>query len=203
MPAAKPAPLKLQADFPPPTYADWRQVVEAELKGVPFEKKLVTRTYEGITLQPIYRREDIAELPHVHSMPGFAPFVRGRKASGYLTESWEVSQEVFNSSPAEFNTAARAYLGRGLTGLNIVLDLATRNGQDPDTAAAGEVGAGGLSVATVADLARALDGIDLNKVSLLVRSGASALPFAALLVALRRQQTKAARRHPRLFPRAE
>lgn len=186
--ASKLAPLKLQADFPPPTYADWRQVVEAELKGVPFEKKLVTHTYEGITLQPIYRHEDIAELPHVHSMPGFAPFVRGRKASGYLTESWEVSQEVFHSSPAEFNTAARAYLGRGLTGLNIVLDLATRNGQDPDTAAAGEVGAGGLSVAAVADLAKALDGIELNKVSLLVRSGASALPFAALLVALRRQQ---------------
>jgi methylmalonyl-CoA mutase len=189
--AAKPAPLNVAADFPPPTYADWRQLVEAELKGVPFEKKLVARTYEGIALQPIYRREDVADLPHVASLPGFAPFVRGRKASGYLTQSWEVSQEIFNSSPAEFNTAARAYLGRGLTGLNIVLDQATRNGQDPDTAAAGEVGAGGLSVATLADMAKALDGVDLEKVPLLVRSGASALPFAALLVALCQKQGKA------------
>ena len=32
----------------------WRQTVEAELKGVPFEKKLVTRTSEGIALQPLY-----------------------------------------------------------------------------------------------------------------------------------------------------
>lgn len=182
-PGAKIPALRLQGDFPPPTYADWRKIVDAELKGVPFEKKLVTRTYEGIALQPIYRREDVAHLPHATSMPGFAPFVRGTKASGYLTHTWDVSQEIFDSSPAEFNTTARACVGRGLAGLNIVLDKATRNGQDPDVAVEGEVGAGGLSIAMVSDLSKAFDGIDLAKTSLFVRSGASGLPFAALLAA--------------------
>ena len=40
------------------TYADWRVAVEQELKGGSIEKKLVTRTPEGIDVQPLYRRED-------------------------------------------------------------------------------------------------------------------------------------------------
>src|SRR5690242_15790681 len=85
---------KLPAEFPPVTYEDWRKVVEAELKGAPFDKKMFTATYEGIRLRPIYRREDAAGLPHVNSFPGFAPFVRGSRASGYLKQPWDVSQEI-------------------------------------------------------------------------------------------------------------
>ena len=179
-----------QPAFLPVTYEDWRKLVEAELKGAPFDKKMVTATYEGINLKPIYRREDIKDLPHAGSFPGFAPFVRGATASGYFKKSWDISQEISVSSPTEFNNAARNYISRGLTALNMVLDTATRNGQDPDWARPEEVGSGGLSIATVEDLDRALDGIDLEKTSLLVRSGASAMPFAALLVALARKRKK-------------
>jgi methylmalonyl-CoA mutase len=70
------------------------------------------------------------------------------------------------------------------------LDHATRNGQDPDWAKPGEVGLGGLSIATLDDLSRALEGIDLDTTSLFVRSGASALPFAALLIALAKRKKK-------------
>src|SRR5579862_3230840 len=95
------SPLKTQSaespllkDFSPVSYDDWRKLVEAELKGVPFEKRMFTATYEGITLKPIYRREDIANQPHVNSFPGFAPFVRGTSASGYLRQPWAISQEI-------------------------------------------------------------------------------------------------------------
>ena len=175
---------KLLAEFPPVTYADWRKLVETELKGAPFEKRMCTATYEGITLQPLYRREDMVNLPHVNSLPGFAPFVRGTSAGGYVKQPWAVSQEMIFSSPSEFNLAARNSLGRGLNALNMVLDKATRDAHDPDSAKPGEVGSGGLSIATLADLERAIEGIDLEKTFLFVRSGASALPFAALLVAL-------------------
>ena len=74
----------------------------------------------------------------------------------------------------------------------MVLDQATRRGQDPDWAQPDEVGSGGLSVSTLADLDRALDGIDLDKITLLVRSGGAAMPFAALLVALARKRKKTA-----------
>jgi len=180
----------LLAEFPPVSYDDWRKLVEAELKGAPFEKKMFTATYEGIMLKPIYRREDVANLSHVNSLPGFAPFVRGASASGYVKESWDVSQEIAVASPTEFNHAARNSIGRGLNALNMVLDRATRNGHDPDWAPAEDVGCGGLSIATLGDLDRALDGVDLEKTSLFVRSGASALPFAAVLIALAKKRKK-------------
>jgi len=66
---------KLLSEFPPVSYDDWRKVVQAELKDAPFDKKMFASTPEGIQLKPIYRREDVAGLPHVNSFPGFAPFV--------------------------------------------------------------------------------------------------------------------------------
>jgi methylmalonyl-CoA mutase len=192
MDAAKtqPVPEKLLSEFAPVDYAAWRKLVEAELKGVPFDKKMLTPTYEGITLQPIYTRADIAKLPHVNSFPGFPPFVRGSTAAGYINHPWDISQEINCSSPTDFNHLAHASLGRGLSALNVVLDRATRNGHDPDWARDDEVGVGGLSIACLSDLERALQGIDLEKTSLFIRSGASALPFAALLVALARKRGK-------------
>ena len=188
--AVPPVPDLLLEEFPEPTYADWRKLVEAELKGAPFDKKMLTATPEGITLRPLYRAEDIAGLPHVDSLPGFAPYVRGTRASGYTAEPWEVAQEIIEASPEEFNLAALNSVSRGLNALNIVVDQATRNGHDPDFAGPNEVGVGGLSIACLADLKRALAGVDLEKTSLFIRTGASALPFAALLAALCRDRLK-------------
>lgn len=180
----------LLAEFAPVSHEDWRKLVDAELKGAPFDKKMLTSTYEGITLQPLYRRQDTEKLPHVNSFPGFAPFVRGSQAGGYVQKPWDISQEISVSSPSEFNNAARNFISRGLNALNMNLDQATRNGHDPDWAQPGQVGQGGLSIATLDDLNRALEGIDLEKTSLLVRAGASAMPFAALLTALVRKRKK-------------
>ncbi len=190
VPQTPATPEKLLAEFPPVSFEDWRKLVDAELKGVPFDKKMFTDTCEGIRLQPLYCSADIASLVHVNSFPGFAPFVRGASASGYVKQPWDASQEITVSSPTAFNEAARNSLARGLNALNIVLDRATRNGQDPDWAQPNEVGLGGLSIATLNDLDRALEGVDLDKISLFVRSGASAMPFAALLIALAGKRKK-------------
>jgi len=185
-PTVPPVPDRLLAEFPPVTREAWRKLVEAELKGAPFDKKMLTATPEGITLQPIYTPEDTAKLPFVNSFPGFAPFVRGSRASGAVKQGWDISQEITCSSPTDFNTTARNYLQRGLTALNMVLDQATRNGADPDWGKPEEVGQGGLSIASLEDLTRALDGVDLAAAPIFIRTGASALPFATLLVALAR-----------------
>jgi methylmalonyl-CoA mutase len=188
---SKPGPDRLLEEFPPVGYGEWHRLVESELKGAPFEKRMFTPTHEKITLHPIYRPEDVAALPHLGSYPGFAPFVRGGQASGYAAQPWAISQEITCSSPAEFNHTARNSLDKGLNALNIVVDKATRNGYDPDWAKTEDVGSGGLSIATVDDLDRALEGIDLAKTTLFIRSGASALPIAALLAALARERKKA------------
>lgn len=41
-------------EFEKPTYEQWQAEVEKALKGGDFHKKMFTKTYEGITLQPIY-----------------------------------------------------------------------------------------------------------------------------------------------------
>ncbi|HTI99388.1 MAG TPA: methylmalonyl-CoA mutase family protein [Dongiaceae bacterium] len=188
----KSATEKLLAEFPPVSYDDWRTLVEAELKGAPFDKKMFSTTHEGITLKPIYCRSDTANLPHLNSLPGFAPFVRGASASGHVKEAWKISQEIAIASPMEFNHAARTSISGGLNALNMVLDRATRNGQDPDGAPAEDVGCGGLSLATLSDLDCALAGVDLETTPIFIRTGASALPVAALLLALVRSRKQAA-----------
>jgi len=175
---------KLLTEFASTPFAAWKAQVETELKGVPYDKKLVTKTWEGIDLQPIYNAADIAGLEHLRAKPGFGQLARGSSCDGYAVESWEVSQELPYPGPREFSNAARHDLARGLTALNLNLDHATRAGLDPDSAIEGDVGKGGVSIATLRDLSVALEDIDLEKTSLFVRSGASGLPFAALLGAL-------------------
>lgn len=112
-------------DFPKPTVQEWREVVEKSLKGATIEEKLVTRTYEGIALQPMYGREDVENIPFLHSNPGEYPYVRGVEQSGYQNQAWEISQEFDFSSPEEFNKVARHDLEKGQTMLHIILDEAT------------------------------------------------------------------------------
>ena len=43
----------LAAAFPAATEAQWRALVDGVLKGADFEKRLVRRTPDGITVRPI------------------------------------------------------------------------------------------------------------------------------------------------------
>ncbi len=104
---------KLFEMFPPVTTEEWRAKVDADLKGVPFEKKLVWRTNEGFNVNPMYRREDIADLKTTNSLPGEYPFVRGTRTDN----DWLVRQEIIAESPAEANAKAIDALGKGVTSL--------------------------------------------------------------------------------------
>ena len=53
-----PREFTLKGDFPPASYDEWRALAEADLNGAAFEQKLVSHTYEGIDLQPLYTRRD-------------------------------------------------------------------------------------------------------------------------------------------------
>jgi methylmalonyl-CoA mutase len=70
------------------TYADWSRVVEEELKGGSIEKKLVTRTPEGIDVQPLYRREN-GTAPALAAAYGAASGLRGLRLAGGSAWHWE------------------------------------------------------------------------------------------------------------------
>ena len=48
-----------------PSYDEWKEAAIALLKGAPFDKKLKTKLYEGITLEPIYNASDVEKLDKV------------------------------------------------------------------------------------------------------------------------------------------
>jgi methylmalonyl-CoA mutase len=174
----------LFAEFSGVTYKQWRDAAEQTLKGAPFEKKLVTKTYEGIDLQPIYWQEDIETLSHTASFPGKIPYLRHRDILGYLLEPWRVSQELVDATPALLNQAARNDLERGQTELNVLLDQAALAGMDADAAKTQQVGKGGVSISSSEDMAKMLEDIAIDKAPIYLQAGAVALPALALLISV-------------------
>ncbi len=182
--------LDILKDFPAHTHAEWLEAATKLLKGKPFDKVLIKKTYEGIDIQPMYFQTDLEKLDHIDSLPGQAPYVRGTTASGDLHHSWKVAQEITNPDPEEFNEVALNDLSKGQDCLNIPLDKATRQGLDPDQAQTDIVGSGGLSVATISDLETALAGLDLSQLPFILHSGFSGVGIAALLAAFMTKQNK-------------
>ncbi len=173
-------------EFQVPDLDQWREEVVRLLKGAPFEKKMFTRTIEKITVGPMYTKGDISDLPWAENLPGSWPNLRGNKPGA----GWLVAQELPYPTVEEFNNALRSDLRRGQTAVNLVLDKAGLRGLDPDQAEAAFVGAKGTSVASLADLEVALDGVDLEKTPLFLQAGSAALPVMALMLAMLQKHGK-------------
>lgn len=142
--------------FPPVSTEEWRAKVEADLKGAPFEKKLVWRTNEGFNVQPMYRAEDIAGLKTTDSLPGEFPYVRGTRTDN----DWFARQDIIASSPEEANRIALDVLNKGVTSLGFSIKEASEE-----------------------ELKTLLAGIKIDAVELNFNvCPKKALPFAALLV---------------------
>ena len=72
------------SEFPAATLADWKAAAEAALKGQPLAD-LTTETPDGLSVEPIYTRENFAMLPGGAADPGVFPYLRGGKASADWT----------------------------------------------------------------------------------------------------------------------
>src|ERR1700712_511114 len=124
--------LKLAADFAPASYDDWRKLVDGVLKGAPFEK-LVSKTADGLQIDPIYRRAKDA-----------AP-VAGRPAAA----PWQVMQRIDHPDARSANAQALHDLENGATGLTLVF--------------AASIGAHGFGLEPTAEtIETVLDGVFLD-----------------------------------------
>lgn len=107
---------KLFSEFPPVSNEEWMEVVTRDLKGAPFEKKLVWRTKEGFNVQPFYRAEDIEHLPTKDVLPGQFPYVRGTKADN----NWLVRQDIaVQGDIKQLNTNIKCVMERGANSLGL------------------------------------------------------------------------------------
>ena len=171
-------------EFTPPTDEEWKAACEALLKGAPFEKKMFTKTYEGITFDPMYTRKHTEDILPKGVMPGMGDYLRGVDAAGYIGKPWGIAQACDETLPAENNELLRHEHEKGATIYHIVLDTASRTGVDARQAET--VGDTGTSVTTVEDMHVLLTGLDLAKFPLYVYAGANAVPLLALVAAARR-----------------
>lgn len=103
--------------FSPISTEEWKAKITADLKGADFDKKLVWRTNEGFNVQPFYRREDIANLPHIGSLPGEYPYVRGTRDNN----DWLIRQGVQGATAEEANAHARHIIDKGAESIGISL----------------------------------------------------------------------------------
>jgi methylmalonyl-CoA mutase len=148
--------LPLAAEFPTATREQWRKLVEGVLKGAPFEKRLVAKTYDGLAVEPLYPRNADAQ-PVFGRMPGAA---------------WTIMQRVDHPDPAAANALALHDLENGANGLAVVF--------------AGAPGAYGFGVAASEEATRrALDGVHLDAgIALDLDPGAQGELIAPLVAAL-------------------
>ena len=147
----------LAAEFPRTTQAEWRKLVDAALKGAAFDKRLVTHTYDGLRVEPLYGRAAGAK-PVAGRAPGTA---------------WALMQRLDHPDPAAANVQALQDLENGAAGLCLVF--------------AGAPAARGYGVVAndTATLDRALSGVMLDLIPLRIETSPFAgRPVANLMMEL-------------------
>ena len=170
------AALQLAGDFPAASDDQWMKLLEKVLAGAPFDKKLVSRTYDGLSIRPLYTRADAPAHDDPSGLPGGAPFIRGGSVLGSALGGWDVRQAHSHPDPATANKEILEDLENGVS--SILLKL------DPE-------GKTGVAVHTLADLERTLDGVMLDLAPVVV-DGYPTLIYDAFLIKLleKRGQTK-------------
>lgn len=134
---------------------EWRRRVEEALGGRPFES-LITTTFEGLAIAPLYPR----------------PTPEGARALRQKPGPWAISQRMDHPDPMTANAMARADLDGGANALTLALA--------PAPAARGF----GVAIEGTRSLDAALAGIDLDRMALRLDAGAGALEAAIFLALL-------------------
>ena len=135
----------------------------------------------GIEVKPAYGPADVAGGGP--PPPGEYPFTRGIHPEMYRARPWTMRQYAGFGTPARTNERFRTLLAHGQDALNVAFDLPTQMGLDSDDPRAeGEVGRVGMAVDDVEDLARAFEGIPLDRVSVALTINAPATVLLAMLL---------------------
>lgn len=170
----------LATGFAPVTEDQW---AEAANKGSDPSRALTSEVEPGLESKWLYVPGDRL-APDPGGIPGQAPFTRGARAG----QPWQIWQECRQPDRGRANAEILEDLNGGAGGVELCFDEAARTAATPgsDGFAAGR-GAHGVAISTLDDLAAVLAGVYLDLAPVALDAGASALPAAALLAGLWRQ----------------
>ena len=123
------------------------------------------------------------------SLPGFAPYTRGPKATMYAGRPWTVRQYAGFSTAEASNAFYRSNLAAGQQGLSVAFDLPTHRGYDSDhPRVVGDVGKAGVAIDSVEDMKILFDQIPLDKVSVSMTMNGAVLPVMASYIVAAEEQ---------------
>ncbi|MDX2289039.1 MAG: methylmalonyl-CoA mutase family protein [Hyphomicrobiaceae bacterium] len=148
--------LPLAASFQTPKHEDWVKLVEDALKGASLDKRLVTRSADGLRIEPLYARRTDA-----------APVLREG-----VEQPWAIAARVDHPTPGDAARLALEDLENGVGALSLVF-AGSRSARGY-----------GIAPARVAELDAALSGTMLDIVALRLEPAPGGRVNAALMAQL-------------------
>ncbi|MGI9387852.1 MAG: methylmalonyl-CoA mutase family protein, partial [Methyloligellaceae bacterium] len=156
---------KLAGELPKFNLEDWRSLVSKALRGAEFEEALVSTTYDGLKIKPLYTLTDDLGADHA-GIPGEAPLVRSRH-DRLPDPPWDIRQLYAEPDIGAANRAIHDDLKHGST--SVLLQIAA-----PEQS--------GIVLRTIDDFKRVLDGVDIESVPIALQAGVCALEKADQLL---------------------
>jgi methylmalonyl-CoA mutase len=159
--------LKLASEFPNADDETWRKLVDKALRGADFEKTLVSHTYDGLTVKPLYTHED-EPGKDIAGVPGGAPYTRGFHATK-TSPPWQIRQLHGSPEPDEANAAILQDLEGGATEVELRVAAPEQSG---------------VQINGSGDLERALQGVALDLAGVWLEAGHGTRDAAGYLQAV-------------------
>ena len=124
-----------------------------------------TRTWSGTETAAFYGPDTPGQgYAARQGDPGSYPYTRGSYPKMYRSRMWTLRNIVGYGAPEDTLEGIHQSLAGGSSGINIVFDVPTQQGIDPDHPAFGmEVGLEGCSIPSLPDMERVLADIDVTR----------------------------------------
>jgi len=169
---------------------NWEGLAQKELRDRPLEQ-LTWRTPDGFDVKPLYTAADLENI-EADTLPGFAPFTRGVRATMYAGRPWTIRQYAGFSTAEESNAFYRKNLTAGQMGLSVAFDLPTHRGYDSDhPRVTGDVGKAGVAIDSVEDMKILFAGIPLDRMSVSMTMNGAVIPTMANFIVAAEEQSVA------------
>ncbi len=119
----------LFAEFPAVSTEQWESVINKDLKGADYDRKLVWKSAEGINVRPYYRAEDLQNIKFLDSAAGQFPFVRGICGNN----KWNVHQTIEITTAEAANAEALELLMKGVDSVGFKIPAEGLTADELDT----------------------------------------------------------------------
>lgn len=109
---------RLFEQFPPVSAEEWLERITVDLKGADFNKRLVWKTRDGLSVMPFYRQEERDKLRYHDLLPGDFPYIRGVNISD---NNWLIRQDITVTDYKAANAGAHDLLMRGVNSPGFII----------------------------------------------------------------------------------